>query len=1246
MVKRLFFVLMLISLCIAGAWANELSEKDAQALAKAFVNSHFGMKGDDRSELKLQGKMKDFGFYVFDMTEKGGFVIVSNDSKTIPILGYSETGNIDFDNIPSNMRAILQGYVNEIAWFQKQEKEISKSKLDNRARTRASYLNQKTIDPLLTTKWDQGEPYNLLCPLVDQNYNIVTGCVATAMAQVMYYTEKKAGNLTTSTTNQIPKYTWNDAEWGPINAGSQLNWNNMIDDYSEGYTDTQSQAVATLMKYCGFSVKMNYGSTSLAYVSDVDDALINYFGYSSTTTKYKKRTQYSYTNWLWLIYNELSQGRPVLYAGQAMDNGHAFVCDGYKYESNTDLFHINWGWGGLCDGFFVLSVLNPDEQGYGGSATNSAYTIGHEAIVGIQKFGGTGTLRDEPLTTNPNLTINSITLSHTIALGESVDVTINVKNNSATDDYDGEICLYIVNNGYVGKVFKITAGNTQDCVISFTPTGCGSYTIKADYPNNDGTYTHSGNIFATVSVVDQTPTNLSATNITFSSATIGWTNVGDATKWNLRRRSVTATIEDFNDPSSLNTKGWVSVKFKNSDWKLQISSNGGINNSQCVRSPSYENGFDYDPYGGLRTPQLTFGGSISFYAWGEGEKFQIFYSTDGSSYTSITDEISANNVPTQYTFDLGNYVGITGYIAIIHCNSAGHSTDSYLYIDNVNYTESVGAWSKTINVTSPYTLSGLTPNSSYEVQVQAVINDGGNWSSPVLFTTDALQVPENLNISDITPTTAIISWTGNVQSTSYNLSYAVVPEGFGNDSSWLQYDNDEYKTNFGTGTPTTTNTWGVMFPGSMVTGNKLTKVAFYETSYNSADITISIYSGGDNSPGTLLYSEVITPKQMGLHVVTLATPVNITPGANLWITLTETGGYPMVSSTNSNVGNQWRFENNSWSTITDYCWMIRGYIESEDVTWSNPITNVSSPYELTKLAPGTTYMVKLQAVYPEGTSDWSSSSTFITIGEFVLDDTAVDNTDMIADLGNYTIDVTLKDRTLYKDGNWNTICLPFDVEIAGSPLKGAIARTLTSSNITEGAEGPTLNLTFGDPVLKLLAGTPYIIKWDNSGDNLTETELVFLGVTISSATNGYDSNDEANSNTTMARVRFLGTYDKMTFNTEDESILFLGVSGNKSTLYYPKPNLKDPQNPIYPTIGACRAYFKIGEDNIPNPVSGVRSFVLNFGNDEQTTGIFDVRGKIDNRNTNAWYDLSGRKLSIKPSAKGVYIQGGKKVVIK
>ena len=245
---------------------------------------------------------------------------------------------------------------------------------------------------------------------------------------------------------------------------------------------------------------------------------------------------------------------------------------------------------------------------------------------------------------------------------------------------------------------------------------------------------------------------------------------------------------------------------------------------------------------------------------------------------------------------------------------------------------------------------------------------------------------------------------------------------------------------------------------------------------------------------------------------------------------------------------------------------------------------------------------------------------------------AADNTAAITAHADKTLAVALSDRTLYKDGSWNTLCLPFDVDLTATdcPLYGATARTVTAASIS----GTTLNLTFGNAVNTLEAGTPYIIRWDGDGTSNIENP-VFEGVTISADKHDYDNNVAGDE-----RVRFVGTYKSTAFDAENKSILLMG---EENTLYYPAEGAG---------IGSFRAYFKIGDDDNALLARRLTSFSIDFGEDEEeATGIVEVETNTSLSNLqsslkDAWHTLDGRRLQGKPTQGGIYIKNGKKITVK
>lgn len=489
----LFLSVMMTVIMTAGDVTPQQALQQAQ---KFLQQTPSGMKRSQAEvpQLKMVGRVS--GLYVFNAEQNQGYVIVSNDDRTAPILGYSETGTLDPDNMPCNMRAWLQGYADEIAWLN--EHNIQPITVPVVRRTPSAV--KTPIAPLVKTHWDQGSPYNDNCPEYESDNKAVTGCVATAMAQVMKYHEY--ANM----TGDIPGYD-TDFQGSSCIAVSTLtatsfDWGNMLNDYTNSATDTQKSAVAKLMQYCGASVKMHYGSVSYSNTTQVVTALKTYFGYNSTA-QMAVRSLYTYNEWIELIYNELKQNRPVVYGGQSSGGGHEFVCDGYQGE---DYFHINWGWGGMSDNYFKLSALDSDHQGIGGSSSTDGYHYGQDAVVGVQKPTDEGTVLD--ISTHlPNLTVNSITGPDVAVAGQEVTFTLNVTNN-ASRDYSGDIYLgirYGDSESYSygllsGDLFNIPAGGSKDCAIKTTFGSAGTYNLVFFWPNSEGSYNTYGDVLTTVTV--------------------------------------------------------------------------------------------------------------------------------------------------------------------------------------------------------------------------------------------------------------------------------------------------------------------------------------------------------------------------------------------------------------------------------------------------------------------------------------------------------------------------------------------------------------------------------------------------------------------------------------------------------------------------------------------------------------------------------------------------------------------------
>jgi hypothetical protein len=323
-------------------------------------------------------------FYVFNAS-LSGFVIVSGDDNVLPILGYSDQGLFDPNNLPQNVLKWFEGYKSEIRSIIEQNIQPTNQIVDEwQSLISGDNLNSSTkakasVNPLMQTKWNQSPYYNALCPS-----NSVTGCVATAMAQIMKYWNYPA------TGSGFHSYNHNTYGTLSANFGStSYQWGSMPNS-----VNSTNNAVATLMYQVGVSVDMDYSpQSSGAYVISASSpvthcseyALKTYFGYKNSLQGIQ-RVDYNQTQWLNLIKKELDASRPILYAGFGNGGGHCFVADGYD---NSDYIHFNWGWGGSYDGYFQINALNPSGTGTGGGS--GGYNSGHQAVIGIEPPTGSQT---------------------------------------------------------------------------------------------------------------------------------------------------------------------------------------------------------------------------------------------------------------------------------------------------------------------------------------------------------------------------------------------------------------------------------------------------------------------------------------------------------------------------------------------------------------------------------------------------------------------------------------------------------------------------------------------------------------------------------------------------------------------------------------------------------------------------------------------------------------------------------------
>lgn len=441
--------------------AAPVSQEAARQKALQFLSGRSGnvtaARGMQQVKLQLKEGVVTDQLYVFNVGQHEGFVIVSGDDCTGDlVLGYADKGEISAENMPDNLRSWLQGYADQIQWMKEHGVR------NDAAASRGAMKKSKTAIPaMLTTKWNQSAPYNNYCPKMTSDGSVaaVTGCVATATAQVMYYQAKKH-NITSTTTTEIPGYQNQSGYYWYINgvqstsmpakSSVTIDWTKIPAEASPS-TDDAKEQVARLMEYIGAGVQMQYRSSSdgsSATNEAAVTALVKYFGYDPDA-KSIYAEDYTYDAWQDAIYTELSTNGPVLFGGDSTTGGHAFIIDGYDHD---DYFYVNWGWGGLSDGSFRLLILNPDNQGIGGSA--GGYSSGQMAMINVSPEDDGVSLSDDACLTVTQCSCNVLSCEwYAYGINDyfyEVENTLyyptmyySLNNNTGWDlDFDWGLALY------------------------------------------------------------------------------------------------------------------------------------------------------------------------------------------------------------------------------------------------------------------------------------------------------------------------------------------------------------------------------------------------------------------------------------------------------------------------------------------------------------------------------------------------------------------------------------------------------------------------------------------------------------------------------------------------------------------------------------------------------------------------------------------------------------------------------------
>jgi hypothetical protein len=380
----LFLTLVLVSLFLSTVQAAPVDSLTAKNLARDYwggiTRTPVERLKDLPVEIEYTAISEESGFantplvcYYIVNVGQSGFVIIAGDNRITPVLGYSTESRFETNGMPENVRYWLEGIRSEIAHALNENVLTATPKITYQWNHLAELAGAKSVvvDALIQTTWNQSKYYNQQCPAdtAGPDGHVFTGCVATAMAQIIRYWEWPWSGFNSHT------YTCN---YGPLTvdySSAVYNYDNMPTILDSSSTAAQIDAVAMLSSHCGVSVNMNYNPDgSAAYSYDVPSALMQYFAYPSGIS-FLYKEDYTAAEWDTILQNELNHSRPVYYAASSDEGGHAFICDGYD---NDGTYHINWGWNGSNDGYFLIDSLTPGSH---------CFSNNHRAIIGIDVSG-------------------------------------------------------------------------------------------------------------------------------------------------------------------------------------------------------------------------------------------------------------------------------------------------------------------------------------------------------------------------------------------------------------------------------------------------------------------------------------------------------------------------------------------------------------------------------------------------------------------------------------------------------------------------------------------------------------------------------------------------------------------------------------------------------------------------------------------------------------------------------------------
>ena len=1053
-------MLVMFALTAVNVTAANVDATVAQTKAVQFLNAQPGtrfMASTSSVQLVYTEVSKSNAdradFYVFNTKGGDAFVIVAGDDRAEEILAYGDRA-LDMNRIPENMRWWLDQYTRQMEYLYANPKleVMTPTKLN------AGQLTL-TVSPLMSSTWDQEAPYYNQCP-TRNNSRCLTGCVATAMAQVMYYWKYPAA------APALAAYTTSTRKISmPALPGTTLDWSNMRDSYSGSYTTAQGNAVATLMLYCGQSCLMDYDISSAggsgAYCEDQLTGMIA-FGYNSGATCID-RDNYSASAWNAMMQEDLAAGRPILYAGDdSWAGGHAFVVDGW----NGSKYHVNWGWSGDGDGYFALDAFSVDGYTFS-SYQQMLYQIYPEGTA-IEKYDpvmadasnvGTTSFKATWTDQTPSENVTDYTL-YVQAYDPNCETLLTETFGGVTATNDGTTRIesslddYCDNAGWTGSyVYQAGGGGLK---LGNSSNGGSVTTPALDMSTSGGTITVKFN--AKTYNTDATTLTVSCGN---SSQTVTLTS--SATDYTVVLTGVTASAgQKVTIASTGSRKRWylysVEITTGDNSAKLTATETGDAN-SRVITGITAKN---------YTVNNLTAGGSYKFYV--------VANYTDGTSKESNTKNVTleGSSTPTPEliadpeTLTMNANVGetATATFDILGADLTGNVT---LTLNDANSVYSINP----TTITKANAEAGATVTVTY-----APTADGTHTATVTIASEGAESVTVTLNGTATLQTSApVMAAASNVATTSFKATWTDATPA-ANVTDYTLYVNKVG----GTGDALLTETFG----GVTATNDGTTRIESSLDDYcDNAGWTGSyIYQAGggglkfgnSSNGGTLIspaldlsncggaITVVLNGKNYGTDVTTLTVScgdasetVSLTDAAaDYSVTLSGVTAAAGQNVTISSTGSRQRY----------YLYSVNIYNGSGAKSVSETgnetyrvITGITAKtYTVENLTPGATYNFYVVANYTNGTNA-NSNTEQVTL----LDAPVVPDPELVVDPETLTMTANVGE----------TATATFD--ILGAELTGNVTVTLTDESgmftvnpatisIAAAEDGATVTVTYAPTV--------------------------------------------------------------------------------------------------------------------------------------------------------------------------------------